>query len=284
MNFAIFYGIFTVFYTTFFTNGFGFFTGIVGSLGYWLEQQGVHRGEQPFYYYILIQMPIYEFLAMFGTLLAVYFGIRYNRLSSFSGERLSENSENYDQTTSIEVEETPQYIDGVDGQPPSPVFLQERPLPTLALFLFWALTSLVAYSIAGEKMPWLTVHIAVPFLISAAWGFGYLIETTPWQKLKGHHAWLALILVPVALTSLGGRAGHITQPSAAVSGQHPRSTPIHFHIRIFLAGFWAFHLGNFTIFTGLASLCHPAPVCGWNGGLSGGDDCQNRLYSQLHQL
>ncbi|MEW6503288.1 MAG: glycosyltransferase family 39 protein [Chloroflexota bacterium] len=218
VNFAIFYGIFTVFYTTFFTNGFGFFTGIVGSLGYWLEQQGVHRGEQPFYYYILIQMPIYEFLAMFGTLLAVYFGIRYNRLSSFSGERLSENSENYDQTTSIEVEETPQYIDGVDGQPPSPVFLQERPLPTLALFLFWALTSLVAYSIAGEKMPWLTVHIAVPFLISAAWGFGYLIETTPWQKLKGHHAWLALILVPVALTSLGGVLGTFLSPQPPFQG------------------------------------------------------------------
>jgi len=91
VNFAIFYGIFTVFYTTFFTNGFGFFTGIIGSLGYWLEQQGVHRGEQPFYYYALLQMPIYEFLAVFGALLAAYFGIRYNRFTSFAGERLSED-------------------------------------------------------------------------------------------------------------------------------------------------------------------------------------------------
>ena len=35
-NMAVFWGIFVVFYTTFFTNGKGFFTGIVGSLGYWL--------------------------------------------------------------------------------------------------------------------------------------------------------------------------------------------------------------------------------------------------------
>ncbi|NTV37541.1 MAG: TIGR03663 family protein, partial [Anaerolineaceae bacterium] len=48
---GIFYSIYITFYTTFFTNGRGFFTGIIGSLGYWLEQQGVNRGSQPWYYY-----------------------------------------------------------------------------------------------------------------------------------------------------------------------------------------------------------------------------------------
>ncbi len=47
-NAIIFYGIFVVFYTTFFTNVTGFFSGIIGSLGYWLEQQGEVRGSQPF--------------------------------------------------------------------------------------------------------------------------------------------------------------------------------------------------------------------------------------------
>ncbi len=75
-NAFVFYIIFTVFYTTFFTNGNGFFTGLVGSLGYWLSQQGVERGTQPKYYYALIQMPVYEFLAIFGTVLSVYFGIK----------------------------------------------------------------------------------------------------------------------------------------------------------------------------------------------------------------
>src|SRR5690606_6359158 len=58
LNAALFYAIFTVFYTTVFTNGFGFFTGLVGSLGYWLDQQGVNRGSQPVYYYALIQVPV----------------------------------------------------------------------------------------------------------------------------------------------------------------------------------------------------------------------------------
>ena len=40
----LFFAVYTLFYTSFFTNGAGFFTGIVGSLGYWLEQQGVARG------------------------------------------------------------------------------------------------------------------------------------------------------------------------------------------------------------------------------------------------
>ena len=65
---AIFYAIFTVFYTTFFTNGKGFFMGLVASLGYWLSQQGVERGSQPLYYYLLLQIPVYEYLAAIGAL------------------------------------------------------------------------------------------------------------------------------------------------------------------------------------------------------------------------
>ena len=50
---AAFYMIFIFFYTTVFTNIHGFFTGIIGGLGYWLSQQSVQRGGQPVYYCIL---------------------------------------------------------------------------------------------------------------------------------------------------------------------------------------------------------------------------------------
>ena len=60
---AIFLGITVPFFTTFFTNGVGLGTGFVGSLGYWLEQQGVQRGSQPIYYYFVVT-PIYEYLPM----------------------------------------------------------------------------------------------------------------------------------------------------------------------------------------------------------------------------
>ncbi len=77
INAAIFYIPFIILYTTVFTNGTGFFTGLVGSLGYWLEQQAVERGSQPWYYYWLIQIPIYEYLpALGGLATSIAVGIR----------------------------------------------------------------------------------------------------------------------------------------------------------------------------------------------------------------
>ena len=64
---AIFCLIFIPLYTTFFTNPYGIFTGFVRSLGYWLVQQGVERGSQPWYYYLLLQIPMYEYLAALGA-------------------------------------------------------------------------------------------------------------------------------------------------------------------------------------------------------------------------
>ncbi|MEW5717411.1 MAG: hypothetical protein AB1817_02170, partial [Chloroflexota bacterium] len=54
----LFWPIFIVFFTTVFTNGGGFFTGLLGSLGYWLSQQEVARGGQPAHYYLLVLLPM----------------------------------------------------------------------------------------------------------------------------------------------------------------------------------------------------------------------------------
>ena len=72
INAGIFYALFTIFYTSMFTNGQGFFTGLVGSLGYWLSQQAVNRGTQPWYFYAFLQIPMYEYLAAFGALFGSY--------------------------------------------------------------------------------------------------------------------------------------------------------------------------------------------------------------------
>ncbi len=60
---ALFYFIWVFFYTTFFTNIAGIESGIWESLGYWIVQQDVQRGGQPWYYYFVIT-PIYEFLPL----------------------------------------------------------------------------------------------------------------------------------------------------------------------------------------------------------------------------
>ena len=158
LNIVLFYTIFIIFYTTFFTNGRGFFTGLVGSLGYWLLQQSVERGTQPLYYYALIQMPIYEYLSIAGVFLATYLGIRYKRFETLPGRSPA------DVQTLSEPDE-PLCEESVSLKP--------HKAPTLALLLFWSVISLVVFSIAGERMPWLAVHIAVPFSLTSAWGVSF---------------------------------------------------------------------------------------------------------------
>ncbi|MDP6102408.1 MAG: TIGR03663 family protein, partial [Dehalococcoidia bacterium] len=73
---AIFYGVWLLLYTTFFTNLVGVGSGMWQSLGYWLVQQDVNRGDQPWYYYFVIT-PIYEMLPFLFSLVAiVYYVIR----------------------------------------------------------------------------------------------------------------------------------------------------------------------------------------------------------------
>ena len=115
---GVFYAIYVLLYTTFFTNMGGFWSGIWGSLDYWLMQQDVQRGDQPVYYYLMI-LPMYEFLPLvFGLAGLVFFAIRRQLFTSF--------------------------------------------------LLFWVVGSMIAFAVAAEKMPWLTVHMAVPIIILAA--------------------------------------------------------------------------------------------------------------------
>jgi uncharacterized protein (TIGR03663 family) len=201
-NAALFYTIYIVLYTTFFTNGRGFFTGIIGSLGYWLSQQGVERGSQPWYFYGLIQVPVYEYLAAAGTLLALYFGIRHNRLVTWGSASPSDN----EAEIQPHDEESPDWLDVAHSNQDYEML---RPAPTLALLLFWSLTSLVAYSVAGEKMPWLTVHIALPLLLAAGWGLGYLVDTTPWKRVFNRSGLLALALIPIFLVAFSTALGAV---------------------------------------------------------------------------
>ena len=72
---GLFYLIWTTLYTTFFTNWPGVFTGAWQSLGYWLAQQEVARGNQPWYYYG-VGLTVYELLALLFGLAAVVWLIR----------------------------------------------------------------------------------------------------------------------------------------------------------------------------------------------------------------
>ena len=175
---TLFWGIYVFFYSSIFTNWSGVATGLVGSLGYWLEQQGVHRGSQPWYYYLLVQIPIYEFLPALGLALAVLFGLRRKSPAPLA------------QGTSLDLNS-------------SSAHMGSEIAPTFVLLTWWALSSLVAFSIAGEKMPWLTVHITLPMILLAGWALGQVIERLNWSIFLGHETWVAILLLMLFLGLTG---------------------------------------------------------------------------------
>ncbi len=83
VSFGVFFTIWALLHTTFFTNPAGLGTGIWQSLGYWVVQQDVARGNQPWYYYIIIGLN-YEFLAMLlGGIAILLFTRRGDSFSRF---------------------------------------------------------------------------------------------------------------------------------------------------------------------------------------------------------
>jgi predicted membrane-bound mannosyltransferase/sugar lactone lactonase YvrE len=185
---ALLYWIpFTVLYTTIFTNTDGFFTGTIGSLGYWIVQQGVARGSQPWYYYLLVQIPIYEFLPALGLILALILGFRRKVASTIEEDIVDNNDE------VIKLLETEQI------NPEEKNFQN-----TFSLLVWWSIITIAAFSYAGERMPWLTYHMAWPMILITGWALGRTIDTTEWAKLKEQRIPLTLAAVAIFVVSLMG--------------------------------------------------------------------------------
>jgi sugar lactone lactonase YvrE len=188
---GLFAGIFVLLYSTFFTNGQGVATGAVGSLGYWLSQQGVERGGQPWYYFAFLQMPMYEFLPIVASLAAIVIGFTRHLWSSRPGNPYESPLPLVEETEKLDAAET------IVTEPPA-----LHPTPTLAIFVFWGITSLVAYSLAGEKMPWLTLHIALPTILAASFGLGYIFHTFDLVAFHVKRGWLLIGVLLTAVVSL----------------------------------------------------------------------------------
>jgi predicted membrane-bound mannosyltransferase/sugar lactone lactonase YvrE len=127
---AAYYIPFILLFTTFFTNTpfifsdrfweghGGLWSGMWGSLDYWIDQQPERRGNQPGYYYLLLT-PLYEFLPLLIALAGVaWLALKGNLMRYW--------------------------------------------------LLFWLAGMFIALSLAGEKMPWLETHIALPLILVAA--------------------------------------------------------------------------------------------------------------------
>ncbi|GCE17463.1 flippase activity-associated protein Agl23 [Dictyobacter kobayashii] len=111
--------VFIVLFSVLFTNlpnGIG--DGIWQGLYYWLQQQQVARGGQPWYYYFLL-IPLYEQIGVvFGLVGLVRCLVRPTRFRLF--------------------------------------------------LVYWFIGNVFIYTWAGEKMPWLMIHMTMPMMLLAA--------------------------------------------------------------------------------------------------------------------
>jgi len=132
--------IFTLLYTAFFTNLAGLNSGTVGAVSHWLGQQSRARGGQPWYYYTIL-LSLYEFLPLLvgGAAIVLYL-----------------------------LRRAPDHTAAFDTAGRALPGVHPSDGGTFAAYLiFWAVGSALIYSWAGEKMPWLTVHIALPLIFLA---------------------------------------------------------------------------------------------------------------------
>ncbi|MEK6276024.1 MAG: flippase activity-associated protein Agl23 [Actinomycetota bacterium] len=117
---ASFAFIYTLLFTTFLFRPEGLRSGIYDGLRYWLSQQPVNRGGQPWFYYLFL-LPLYELPVLVLAVIGVVVSLRRPTL--------------------------------------------------LRLFLVWdAALSLVVYSWASERMPWLGLHVLLPLVLLAGIG------------------------------------------------------------------------------------------------------------------
>jgi uncharacterized protein (TIGR03663 family) len=157
--------LFSVLYTSLFANPGGLASGTVGALGYWLGQHGVQRGEQPWFYYLLL-LPQYEYVA------ALFFPVGLALVTVQGVHALARDHE------------------------------LDRRWFTRALFVHWGTVMLGVLSWAGEKMPWLVIHIALPLTLLAASLLGAGAERLE-RAWAGWNARQRHLAVTLGLSSLG---------------------------------------------------------------------------------
>ena len=72
---AIYYFLWLTLYTTVYTNWGGMFSGVWQGMGYWIAQQDVARGNQPWYYYF-VGLSVSELLPLVFAILGAIFYLR----------------------------------------------------------------------------------------------------------------------------------------------------------------------------------------------------------------
>ena len=205
----IFWVPYVILYTAIFTNPNGFFTGTIGSLGYWIVQHDVERGSQPWYYYLLVQIPIYEFLPALGLILALILGFRrkINLPPAYEEDMIDGTFDgNWQTNTSSPAFEEGMSHENQEITTPTPeqqeAYTREMNFVNMfSLLVWWSFITFFSFTVAGERMPWLTIHITLPLILITGWALGSIIDNTDWAALKEKKVSLGLAAIIIFIVS-----------------------------------------------------------------------------------
>jgi predicted membrane-bound mannosyltransferase len=206
----IFFVPFTLLYSTFFTNMDGWFMGAFDSIAYWLGEQKTGRADQPWQFY-LYMLSLYELaiccFAAFGGLRlyfssgkAQYFFLKILAFLPFIFAILI--LERFPKSPPMVLVMSVMAVFG-GGLAAWSSFEAKRGSHFKVFLLYWSMLALIMFTIAGERMPWLTLHPLTPLTLLAALYLDDFFnrEQANWFE---HFVGWALIALPLALILVMG--------------------------------------------------------------------------------
>lgn len=195
---GIFFGIFYVYFTSFFSNPGGFIDGLYRkSLGYWMHQDKIQRIKGAFTYFcpiaIVYELPLLAILV--SGIIALLKGKRLSRiilivssalaipLMLFWRQTLPSDpwDTKFHMTNSMHIVFAI-YVFAI-GLTATCLYLAEgRRFP--AFLAYWSWTSVLLYSYAGEKVPWLLMHVLIPVVLWASLFLGEFIGSERFKRMS----------------------------------------------------------------------------------------------------
>jgi len=202
---AIFVIPFSVLYSTGFTNMDGWFTGAFDSIAYWLGEQKTGRADQPWQFYLymlsLYELAICAFAAFGGLRLyfssgkAQHFFMKIVAFFPFIFAILILQA--YPKSPPMVL--VMSVLAVIGGAMAAWSSFEAKPGNHFRVFLlYWSMLAIIMFTIAGERMPWLTLHPLTPLTLLAALYLDDFFNRDEPNAFEHGLAWLVLAL-PVAV-------------------------------------------------------------------------------------
>ena len=262
---AIFWGVFTLMYTAFFTNFAYFQKGVWETVAYWIGEHETKRGGQPGFYYLMV-IPVYEFLpVIFAAAAGVYYALKdstfvkvllggvalsfilYASLTDAFwgvGDNLFLRLLVYAAALGLMIYGAlkkgalfPRALLVLAGlavyvyahlvfNPEGAhtltavllcawaglsmvLYVYFSRVELLTRFLiYWSAMSLIIFSFYGEKMPWLSLQMALPAILLGGLFIGRFLQSVDWKRWrKPNMVHASILLVLIILFSLTAYVG-----------------------------------------------------------------------------